>query len=484
MLLKRSRAVLAILAGALLMTPIAHAHGISEEARRRMLEGGDLQYLILGAEHMITGYDHLLFLFGVMFFLTSFSSILRFVTAFTIGHTITLITATYLGITANYFFIDAIIALTVIYKGFENLDGFPKVFGAKSPNLLLMVLVFGLIHGFGLSTRLQQLPIREDSGLLMHILSFNVGVEFGQIAALAVMWLVLNVLRRNRHFGSASKFVNAGLMFAGFGLFLMQTHGLFHTTMREDYPISRDDHIHAHLEMGSMGQPAAANPADAPEPKGSAQTSDEAHGHSHAPDGSHYMPGDVKPAMTVAATPNSPEYVQLANNVEIIESVDEAMNSGSATFTHEGYFGPLLFGEELRAYSLRLEPGMFLSEHPHPTESIIYTLGGRWVLCSEGKRKVMEAGSLFHFGSNMPTGWEAPFAEGAEILIFKKKRDGDNYESFVEGIGEMAATLDEQMKDGEPFYYHQLESDHPAIQFAKSKNPDFGSVLEASKARK
>ncbi|WP_291076110.1 cupin domain-containing protein [Hyphomonas sp.] len=215
-----------------------------------------------------------------------------------------------------------------------------------------------------------------------------------------------------------------------------------------------------------------------------AQTSDEAHGHSHAPDGSHYMPGDVKPAMTVAATPNSPEYVQLANNVEIIESVDEAMNSGSATFTHEGYFGPLLFGEELRAYSLRLEPGMFLSEHPHPTESIIYTLGGRWVLCSEGKRKVMEAGSLFHFGSNMPTGWEAPFAEGAEILIFKKKRDGDNYESFVEGIGEMAATLDEQMKDGEPFYYHQLESDHPAIQFAKSKNPDFGSVLEASKAQK
>ena len=211
-----------------------------------------------------------------------------------------------------------------------------------------------------------------------------------------------------------------------------------------------------------------------------AQTSDEAHGHSHAADGSHVMPGEVKPAMTVAATPNSPEYIQLANNVEIIESVQEAMNSGSATFSHEGYFGPLLFGEELRAYTLRLEPGMFLSEHPHPTESIVYTLSGRYVLCSEGKRKVMEAGSIFHFGSNMPTGWEAPFAEGAEILIFKKKRDGEDYESFVTGIGEMAAKLDVQMKDGEPFYYHQLPADHPAIQFARSKNPDFNAVLETS----
>ena len=89
-----------------------------------------------------------------------------------------------------------------------------------------------------------------------------------------------------------------------------------------------------------------------------AQDDADSHGHSHAPDGSHYIPGDVQPAMTIAATPNSPEYIQLANNVEIIESVSEAMNSGSATFTHEGYFGPLLFGEELRAYTLRLEPGM------------------------------------------------------------------------------------------------------------------------------
>jgi quercetin dioxygenase-like cupin family protein len=428
---------------------------------------------------MITGYDHLLFLFGVMFFLTSFSSILRFVTAFTIGHTITLITATYLGITANYYVIDAVIALTVIYKGFENLNGFPKVFGTQSPNLLIMVLAFGLIHGFGLSTRLQQLPIREDSGLFMHIISFNVGVEFGQIAALAVMWLALNLLRRTPHFGSASTYINAGLMAAGFVLFIMQMHGVFHTTMREDYPISRDDHIHAHLEMGSAGQvPAAAQTSVQSAPASSAE---ESHGHSHAPDGSHVMPGDIKPAMVIQATPSSPEYIQLATNVEIIESVDEAMKGASSTFTHEGYFGPLLFGEELRNYTLRLEPGMFLSEHPHPTESIIYTMGGRWVLCSEGKRQVMEAGSTFHFGSGMPTGWEAPFPEGAEILIFKKKKEGETYQSFTQGIGEMSETLDAQYREGEPFYYHQLAADHPAIQFARMKNPDFDEVLEASK---
>ena len=124
---------------------------------------------------------------------------------------------------------------------------------------------------------------------------------------------------------------------------------------------------------------------------------------------------------------------------------------------------------------------MFLSEHPHPTESIIYTMGGRWVLCSEGKRQVMEAGSTFHFGSGMPTGWEAPFPEGAEILIFKKKKEGETYQSFTQGIGEMSETLDAQYREGEPFYYHQLAADHPAIQFARMKNPDFDEVLEASK---
>jgi hypothetical protein len=159
----------------------AVAHGISEEAKQRMIDGGNFEYMRLGAEHMLTGYDHLLFLFGVMFFLTRFVDIVKFVTAFTLGHTITLILATYLQITANFYLIDAFIALTVAYKGFENLDGFRKYLNSASPNLLWMVFAFGLVHGFGLSTRLQQLPVAESGNLLMHILSFNLGVEIGQV---------------------------------------------------------------------------------------------------------------------------------------------------------------------------------------------------------------------------------------------------------------------------------------------------------------
>ncbi|HNE58998.1 MAG TPA: HupE/UreJ family protein, partial [Nitrosomonas sp.] len=172
-----------------LLIPVsALAHGISEEDKLRMLSGGYLQYIGLGATHMLTGYDHLLFLFGVVFFLTSFKDIAKFVTAFTVGHCITLIFATFYQITWNYFLIDAIIALSVIYKGFDNNGGFQKYLDMKSPNLLGAVFLFGLLHGFGLSTRLQQLPLGDDStGILLRILSFNLGVEIGQIVALVVM---------------------------------------------------------------------------------------------------------------------------------------------------------------------------------------------------------------------------------------------------------------------------------------------------------
>ncbi|PCI34248.1 MAG: hypothetical protein COB54_00170 [Alphaproteobacteria bacterium] len=235
----------------------AFAHGITEEARRRMIEGGDLEYLILGAEHMVTGYDHLLFLFGVMFFLTRFTSILKFVTAFTLGHTITLISATYLGITMNYYLIDTIIALTVIYKGFENLGGFKKYFNRDAPNLLLMVMLFGLIHGFGLSTRLQTLPIDADTGMLMHIISFNAGVELGQIAALLAMWVVLYFWRSTKSFKAFSGFANIMLIVIGALLALMQLHGFLHTVYGEEFPISQDDHSHTHAQMlkESQGQP-------------------------------------------------------------------------------------------------------------------------------------------------------------------------------------------------------------------------------------
>ena len=200
------------------------AHGISDADRQDMIEGGYLQYVELGASHMITGYDHLAFLLGVVFFLTKFRDIAKFITAFTVGHSITLIFATFMQISANYFLIDAVIALTVAYKGFDNLGGFQKVFKVDSPSLVVLVFVFGLIHGFGLSSRLQQLPLGDD-GLLLRILSFNLGVELGQIAALSVMLVLLNAWRRSSSFRRFSTAVNVGLVLAGIGLFAFQMNG-------------------------------------------------------------------------------------------------------------------------------------------------------------------------------------------------------------------------------------------------------------------
>ena len=179
----------------------------------------------------------------------------------------------------------------------------------------------------------------------------------------------------------------------------------------------------------------------------------------------------------VPATAVSPEYLQLATNVEIIPNISDAVET-AGVLTHEGIFGALLFAEDVRAFFIELKPGMFLSEHPHPTESIVYTVSGKWVICSEGKRQVMEPGSLFHFGSNMPTGWEAPFAEGAFLLVVKSKEEGEAYEPYMKGLQEMKIMLDEERANGNAFYFNELKSDHPAILFARSVNPDFDEVLE------
>ncbi len=227
------------------------AHGISEDAKRAMIEGGYLKYIWLGAEHMITGYDHLLFLFGVIFFLTSFKDIVKFISVFTLGHSITLILATFMGITANYWLVDAVIAISVCYKGFDNNEGFQKYFGMKKePNLLMMVFIFGLIHGFGLSTRLQQLPLGEKgSEMLLRIISFNVGVEVGQIVALTIMLALLSGIRHTSVFKRFSKVANDGLILAGFMLLLMQLHGYLHTSNPDEFGFSEDNHIHHHMQL-------------------------------------------------------------------------------------------------------------------------------------------------------------------------------------------------------------------------------------------
>jgi len=239
----------------LLLGTSVHAHGISAEDMQAMIEGGNLRYIWLGATHMLSGYDHLLFLFGVVFFLTTTKDIIKFVSIFTLGHSITLIFATFMGITANYYLIDAVIAVSVIYKAFDNNKGFQNYLGTKSPNLLLMVLIFGLIHGFGLSTRLQQLPLGEQNwDMLWKIVSFNVGVEIGQIIALVLMLFVLLQWRKSPSFFRLSKVSNHALMFAGFMLLLMQLHGYLHTTNQEEFGFNTDEHYHIHLDMEKAEQ--------------------------------------------------------------------------------------------------------------------------------------------------------------------------------------------------------------------------------------
>lgn len=239
-----------LLALACLAPSAVMAHGISEADRQRMLDGGYLQYVGLGASHMLTGYDHLLFLFGVVFFLTTFRDVAKFVTVFTLGHCITLIFATFFKITWNYYLIDAIIAISVIYKGFDNNGGFQKHLGMASPNLLWAVFLFGLLHGFGLSTRLQQLPLGDDAtAMLLRILSFNVGVELGQIAALALMVALLAAWRQRPSFARFSTLANLGLVFAGIGLLLMQLHGYQHDVAPDSFRFPVEEHRHLHEDM-------------------------------------------------------------------------------------------------------------------------------------------------------------------------------------------------------------------------------------------
>lgn len=203
------------------------AHGVSASDQEILANGGLLSYILVGAKHMVTGYDHLLFLAGVIFFLKDFKDVVKFITVFTIGHSITLISATFLGIRVDEHLIDAVIALSVLYKGFENLGGFPKMLKTTSPNLLLMVFIFGLIHGLGLSTRLQSFDIGTEQ-ILAKIVSFNIGVELGQIAALIPIIILIRFWKDKKGYDSFYQMTNWGLVVAGIALFIFQMYGYFY----------------------------------------------------------------------------------------------------------------------------------------------------------------------------------------------------------------------------------------------------------------
>ena len=222
------------------------AHGVSQSTANAMSDASLLGWGWFGAEHMVTGYDHILFLVGVLFFLTNYFDIFKFITAFTIAHCITLIFATYWEITANAYLIDAVIAFSVIYKGFENLGGFKKIFAINAPNLILMVFIFGLIHGFGLSTKLQEVAVESNIDLsISQILSFNVGVELGQIIVLIILFPLLSLIRGN-YFKKISQITNWGLVVAGSFLLIYQLNHFFNDDSHHHTPKQTNSNHHYH----------------------------------------------------------------------------------------------------------------------------------------------------------------------------------------------------------------------------------------------
>ena len=210
------------------MTAPLWAHGVGENDKA-FIEGASginiIPYMYLGAKHMVTGYDHLLFLAGVIFFLYRMKDVAAYVTLFAIGHSATLLLGVLFDIRADPFLIDAIIGLSVVYKAIDNLDGFRTWFG-MSPNPKTAVLIFGFFHGFGLATKLQALTLAQD-GMIYNLISFNVGVELGQFMALAIILLLMNLWRLSPGFNRSAILANAALMTAGFVLIGYQMAGYF-----------------------------------------------------------------------------------------------------------------------------------------------------------------------------------------------------------------------------------------------------------------
>jgi hypothetical protein len=219
---------LALAALVALLSASLDAHGVSgkDAVYLQGLQGraiGPLMYL--GAKHMVTGYDHLLFLIGVIFFLYRVKDVVMYVSLFTIGHSVTLLAGVLGGIRANAFLIDAIIGFSVVYKAFENMDGFKRFLGVQ-PNTRAAVLVFGLFHGFGLATKLQEFEL-SPNGLVANIVSFNVGVEIGQGLALTGILIALTWWRTRRGFLDHAFATNALVMACGFLLVGFQLSGYF-----------------------------------------------------------------------------------------------------------------------------------------------------------------------------------------------------------------------------------------------------------------
>ena len=206
----------------------AYAHGVAEGDQGYIEQTSGPQigpFLYLGAKHMVTGYDHLLFLFGVIFFLYRMKHVAAYVTLFAIGHSTTLLAGVLLGTNVSSYLVDAIIGLSVVYKALDNMGAYQRWFGFQ-PNTKAAVLIFGFFHGFGLATKLQQFNMSEY-GLVTNLIAFNVGVEIGQMLALGAILIAMGYWRRTTSFSRHAFTANTVLMAAGFILFGYQLAGYF-----------------------------------------------------------------------------------------------------------------------------------------------------------------------------------------------------------------------------------------------------------------
>jgi hypothetical protein len=205
----------------------AHAHGVADGDKGYIQEISGIHLLpftYLGAKHMVTGYDHLLFLAGVIFFLYKLRDIGLYVSLFAIGHSVTMLYGVYAGVEVNPYLIDAIIGLSVVYKALDNLGAYQRWFGVQ-PDTKAATLIFGLFHGFGLAAKIQEFEIARD-GLLPNLIAFNVGVEIGQLLALFAILILMGYWRRTARFLRHAYTANVALMCAGFMLIGYQLTGL------------------------------------------------------------------------------------------------------------------------------------------------------------------------------------------------------------------------------------------------------------------
>jgi hypothetical protein len=221
-------AITAVVTVMVLISPVLSAHGVTSKDARflQSLDGAAvIPLMYLGAKHMVTGYDHLLFLVGVIFFLYRLKDILLYVSLFTVGHSLTLLIGAIGGVRADPYVIDAIIGLSIVYKGFENVGGFRRLLGFQ-PNPRAAVLIFGLFHGFGLATKLQDFALSKN-GLVTNIVSFNIGVEIGQMLALAAILIALSYWRSRPGYLHHAFTTNVALMTGGFVFTGYQLTGFF-----------------------------------------------------------------------------------------------------------------------------------------------------------------------------------------------------------------------------------------------------------------